>query len=62
MSIDVGNMDVDMEGVIVGLTLDNLEGNNVGATVPVGSHSNTYLSYEFIAILDIKINSISPLK
>ena len=49
-------------GLIVGWTVGNLVGNDVGSTVPVGSHSNTYLSYELKAILDIRRYCNSPLR
>ena len=61
LGIAVGD-DVGEEGVLVGITLGMTVGNDVGMVVPVGSHSNTYLSYELKAILDITIYSNSPLK
>jgi hypothetical protein len=61
VGIDVGNMDGDMEGVLVG-ALGIPVGDDVGTVVPVGSHFNTYLSYELKAILDITRYSNSPLK
>ncbi len=54
-----------MEGVFVGalsITVGITLGDDVGMVVPVGSHNNTYLSYELRAILDIAIYSNSPLK
>ncbi len=62
LCVNEGTLDGDTVGALVGVTLGNLEGDDVGMLVPVGSHSNTYLSYELKAILDTTTYSNSPLK
>ncbi len=72
MGINVGSIDGDMEGALVGalgIAVGDdvgeegvLVGDDVGIVLPEESHSNTYLSYELKAMLDITIYSNSPLK
>ncbi len=65
VGIAVGDFDGIKDGSIDGLhvgTLGCVVGDDVGAVVPKGSHSNTYLSYELRAMLDIAKYSISPPK
>ncbi len=56
-----GSRDGDMEGVVVG-ALGITVGDDVGMLFPVGSHSNTFLSYELKATFDIERYVNSPLK